>query len=93
MNSLLRPCFLLRSSPHLLSSAATAKQQPAWVESLCRISESAPFPNQYPGQNYMFNWCLNANGVTPLNKSAFRITKPLDLKVGGPAQKVPNFQM
>jgi len=31
----------------------------------------------------MFNWCLNADGVTPLKKSAFRITKPLDLKVAG----------
>ncbi|KAL7507876.1 hypothetical protein ACHAXN_006252 [Cyclotella atomus] len=82
MNSLLRPSFLLRSSPRLLSSAAS-QQQPAWVESLGRISESAPFPNEYPGQNYMFNWCLNADGVTPLNKSAFRITKPLDLKVAG----------
>lgn len=31
----------------------------------------------------MFNWCLNADGVTPLKKSAFRLAKPLDLKVAG----------
>jgi hypothetical protein len=40
-------------------------------------------PNEYPGQIYAFNWSLNADGVTPLKKSAFRITKPLDLKVAG----------
>jgi hypothetical protein len=41
------------------------------------------FPNEYPGQVYAFNWCLNGDGVTPLRKSAFRITKPLDLKIAG----------
>jgi len=38
---------------------------------------------EYPGHNYAFNWCLNGDGVTPLNRSAFRICKPLDLKVAG----------
>lgn len=41
------------------------------------------FPNEYPGQNYDFNWALNRDGVTPINKSAFRIMKPLDLKIAG----------
>lgn len=41
------------------------------------------FPNEYPGQIYAFNWALNADGVTPVKKSAFRITKPLDLKIAG----------
>lgn len=40
-------------------------------------------PNEYPGHIYAFNWCLNGDGVTPVNKAAFRITKPLDLKVAG----------
>lgn len=33
--------------------------------------------------NYAFNWALNGDGVTPLRRSAFRINKPLDLKVAG----------
>ncbi len=41
------------------------------------------FPNEYPGHNYDFNWTLNGDGVTPTKKSAFRITKPLELKVAG----------
>jgi hypothetical protein len=48
-----------------------------------RVGESFAFPNEYPGQNYEFNWTLNADGVTPLKKSAFRITKPLELKIAG----------
>lgn len=47
-------------------------------------------PNEYPGQIYAFNWSLNADGVTPLKKSAFRITKPLDLKVAGLEQPKTN---
>lgn len=39
------------------------------------------FPNEYPGQNYAFNWSLNGDGVTPLKKKAFRLCKPLDLKI------------
>ena len=48
-----------------------------------RVGESFAFPNEYPGQNYEFNWTLNADGVTPIKKSAFRITKPLELKIAG----------
>jgi hypothetical protein len=32
---------------------------------------------------YEFNWALNGDGVTPLKRAAFRINKPLDLKVAG----------
>lgn len=52
-------------------------------ESIKRVGQVEAFPNEYPGQVYAFNWCLNGDGVTPLRKSAFRITKPLDLKVAG----------
>ena len=52
-------------------------------DSIKRVGTTEAFPNEYPGQNYAFNWCLNGDGVTPLKKSAFRITKPLDLQVAG----------
>jgi hypothetical protein len=52
-------------------------------DTIKRVGTSEAFPNEYPGQNYAFNWCLNGDGVTPLKASAFRITKPLDLKVAG----------
>lgn len=52
-------------------------------DSIKRVGVTEAFPNEYPGQIYAFNWCLNGDGVTPLKKSAFRITKPLDLKVAG----------
>lgn len=48
-----------------------------------RVGTVEAFPNEYPGMIYAFNWCLNGDGVTPLKGSAFRITKPLDLKVAG----------
>lgn len=51
--------------------------------SLERVGNTEAYPKEYPGQVYAFNWCLNGDGVTPVNKSAFRITKPLDLKVAG----------
>jgi hypothetical protein len=40
---------------------------------------------------YEFNWALNGDGVTPLKRSAFRINKPLDLKIAGLAlpKKIP----
>jgi hypothetical protein len=70
-----------------LSSVAAASQTetptPGLPDSITRVGGPLSFPNEYPGQNYIFNWCLNADGVTPLNKSAFRIIKPLDLKVAG----------
>lgn len=60
-------------------------------ESITRSKQFEAFPNEFPGQNYDFNWTLNADGVTPLKKSAFRITKPLELKIAGlePAKKTP----
>lgn len=61
--------------------------------SIERVGETLVFPNEYPGQNYEFNWTLNADGVTPIQKSAFRIAKPLDLKIAGltplPKSKTP----
>lgn len=59
-------------------------------DSVKRVGESAVFPNEYPGQIYAFNWALNRDGVTPLNKSAFRITKTLDLKIAGLDQPKTN---
>mmetsp|Transcript_38240 Transcript_38240/g.92529 ORF Transcript_38240/g.92529 Transcript_38240/m.92529 type:complete len:215 (+) Transcript_38240:432-1076(+) len=39
---------------------------------------------------YEFNWALNGDGVTPLKRAAFRINKPLDLKVAGLAAPKKN---
>ena len=66
-----------------LFSSAAVETSPGLPDSVKRVGAATPFPNEYPGQNYVFNWCLNADGVTPLKKSAFRITKPFDLKVAG----------
>lgn len=63
--------------------SAAASTSPGLPDSVARVGGPSAFPNEYPGQNYVFNWALNADGVTPLKKSAFRITKPLDLKVAG----------
>jgi len=52
-------------------------------DSVKRVNIASSIPNEYPGQVYVFNWQLNADGVTPIKKSSFRITKPLDLKVAG----------
>mmetsp|Transcript_36730 Transcript_36730/g.74845 ORF Transcript_36730/g.74845 Transcript_36730/m.74845 type:complete len:266 (-) Transcript_36730:2530-3327(-) len=60
-----------------------ADSPPGLPDSVKRVGKSVGVPNEYPGQNYAFNWALNADGVTPLKKSAFRITKPLDLKLAG----------
>lgn len=64
-------------------AAKTPSSPPPLPDSITRVAAVSAFPNEYPGQNYVFNWCLNADGVTPLKKSAFRIAKPLDLKVAG----------
>ena len=48
------------------------------------------FPNEYPGMDYHFNWSLNGDGVTPLKRLAFRLTKPLDLKIAGLEQPSSN---
>lgn len=66
-----------------LATKAAAASTGGLPESIKRVGASDVFPNEYPGQNYAFNWCLNGDGVTPLKKSAFRITKPLDLKIAG----------
>lgn len=42
---------------------------------------------------YEFNWCLNGDGVTPLKRSAFRINKPLDLKVAGLTPNTKNLKV
>eukprot|EP00980_Cylindrotheca_fusiformis_P024093 scaffold11525_cov135-Cylindrotheca_fusiformis.AAC.9 len=52
-------------------------------ESAKRVGQPSAFPNEYPGMVYEFNWALNGDGVTPLKRAAFRINKPLDLKVAG----------
>jgi hypothetical protein len=67
----------------LCMSGSTSVKLEGLPESLKRVGTSALFPNEYPGNIYAFNWCLNGDGVTPLRQSAFRITKPLDLKVAG----------
>lgn len=73
--------MLAFTSPHVKSKLPLLPASlPSSVE---RVGESIVFPNEYPGQCYEFNWTLNADGVTPLKKSAFRITKPLDLKIAG----------
>lgn len=52
-------------------------------DTIKRVGQSSAFPDEYPGMVYEFNWCLNGDGVTPLRRSAFRINKPLDIKVAG----------
>lgn len=59
-------------------------------DSVKRVGASAVFPDEYPGKVYAFNWALNRDGVTPLKESAFRITKPLDLKIAGLDQPKKN---
>ena len=67
----------------LCHDKATAGAQPDIPDSLKRVGQTIPFPNESPGCVYHFNWCLNSDGVTPLRRSAFRISKTLDLKVAG----------
>jgi hypothetical protein len=65
----------------------TASVAPQWSgglpDSIKRVGQSSAFPHEYPGMTYEFNWCLNGDGVTPLKRSAFRMNKPLDVKVAG----------
>jgi hypothetical protein len=76
--------FLTSFSLSLLSTAvAPAAPAEGLPPTLERIGQTSAVPNEYPGHIYAFNWCLNSDGVTPVNKKAFRITKPLDLKVAG----------
>jgi hypothetical protein len=78
----------LANLPPLVNGVAS--DSPGLPDSIKRVGEAMAVPNEYPGQNYAFNWSLNADGVTPLKKSAFRITKPLDLKVAGLEQPKTN---
>lgn len=68
--------------PSDIASAAT-QWEGGIPESVKRVGQPSAFPNEYPGMIYEFNWALNGDGVTPLKRSAFRINKPLDLKVAG----------
>lgn len=67
----------------LFFTVAAASATEGLPDSIKRVGTASAFPNEYPGQIYAFNWCLNKDGVTPLRRSAFRITKALDLKVAG----------
>mmetsp|Transcript_9869 Transcript_9869/g.14450 ORF Transcript_9869/g.14450 Transcript_9869/m.14450 type:complete len:237 (-) Transcript_9869:9-719(-) len=75
-----------RSASLISSHSFSSEAAPPLPDSVKRVGETFQFPNEYPGQNYLFNWSLNYDGVTPTKKSAFRITKPLDLKIAGLAQ-------
>jgi hypothetical protein len=66
-----------------LTATQTKTTSSELPDSIKRVGNTSAFPNEYTGQIYAFNWCLNGDGVTPLRRSAFRITKPLDLKVAG----------
>lgn len=76
-------------------SSFTPDDVPQWEggipDSIKRVGKTSAFPNEFPGMSYEFNWALNGDGVTPLKRSAFRINKPLDLKVAGltPSQTNP----
>mmetsp|Transcript_28319 Transcript_28319/g.65648 ORF Transcript_28319/g.65648 Transcript_28319/m.65648 type:complete len:265 (-) Transcript_28319:77-871(-) len=71
------------SLPTVSSLQSYATKADGLPESIKRVGVTSSFPNEYPGQNYEFNWSLNGDGVTPLKKAAFRITKPLDLRIAG----------
>ena len=77
------------SGPHFFIAAAPATE--GLPDSIKRVGQVSAFPDEQPGLIYEFNWALNGDGVTPLKRSAFRINKPLDLKVAGLAtpKKVP----
>lgn len=76
--------FSRKASTALKSNAIVTRSfASALPDSITRSGQAIAFPDEYPGQNYAFNWTLNADGVTPTKKSAFRITKPLELKIAG----------
>jgi hypothetical protein len=73
----------------ITASASAATQWEGGIpDSVTRVGQPSAFPDEYPGMVYEFNWALNGDGVTPVKRSAFRINKPLDLKVAG--LKVPS---
>lgn len=72
-----------KSTASYSSSFPAIRSFASLPESIKRSGQSTSIHNEYPGQNYAFNWTLNADGVTPLKKAAFRISKPLELKIAG----------
>jgi len=66
-----------------LCNAMIQLHPPRVPDTLKHVGQTESFSNEYPSQVYAFNWCLNGDGMTPLRKSAFCITKPLDLKIVG----------
>jgi len=66
-----------------LCNAMIQLHPPRVPDTLKHVGQTESFSNEYPSQVYAFNWCLNGDGMTPLRKSAFCITKPLDLKIAG----------
>lgn len=82
------PYFSLSRSLPLLC-VATIEELP---DSIRRVGLGEPFPNEFPGNDYSFNWTLNRDGVTPLKELAFQISKPLDLRIAGlePLTTKPN---
>jgi len=71
------------SKNNAVTSNVTRSTFATLPDSVKRVAQADYLPNEYPGQNYAFNWQLNYDGVTPLKKASFRITKPLDLKIAG----------
>jgi hypothetical protein len=66
-----------------VAAASGAQWEGGIPDTVKRVGLASAFPDEYPGMIYEFNWALNGDGVTPLKRSAFRINKPLDLKVAG----------
>ena len=72
---------------HCFVKAVASPAETSWDEglpdSIKRVGQASAFPDEYPGMVHEFNWALNGDGVTPLKRSAFRINKPLDIKIAG----------
>jgi hypothetical protein len=75
--------FVVFYNTAAVAAASGAQWEGGIPDSIKRVGPSSAFPDEYPGMVYEFNWALNGDGVTPLKRSAFRINKPLDLKVAG----------
>lgn len=69
----------------LANTASRYNTNRVLFSSIARVGEALVFPRERPGLDYRFNWSLNADGVTPTKKSAFRLMagKDLDLKLAG----------
>lgn len=68
-------------SPRCVAIPSSFATSASHQSSLDRVAAPIVWPNEGPGVNYAFNWQLNADGVTPTNELAFRITKQLDLTI------------